>query len=112
YSHSRTVLDAFCVFTWGDVGRRGKARLAPTEELTLARGSRFGCLLNQLGNFVRVRNHRHVTRLDFDSGSTHTLSEQTLGIGRNSLVVGRDHVPRWQRFPGRDIHHFTEDGDI
>src|SRR5260370_32644566 len=65
---------------------------------------------DELHHVLRVGDHRHVARRDFDGGGTHTPGEQTLGIGRERLVIRGDQVPGWQRFPGRNTYHVLEGG--
>src|SRR5205814_2738019 len=66
--------------------------------------------LDELHHVLRVGDHRHVARRDFDGGGPHAPGEQTLGIGRERLVVRGDQEPGRQRFPGRNTHHVLEGG--
>ena len=61
---------------------------------------RLGGCLGELDDILWVRHHRHMTTRDFNGRRSHALGEETLGIGRDGLIVGRHHVPGRQRLPG------------
>src|SRR5438309_4198469 len=71
----------------------------------------LGCRPDQIDHLGRMRNHRHVVRIDLDHGGAHPLGEKPLRVRWNGLVTLGDEVPRRKGLPRDLAHHFPERAD-